>query len=120
MQRDMTVIYNDTCPICSREVAAYKRRTPDAVRYVGLDPDRLAQLGLTPDAAARRFHVVRDGTLLSGVPAFAALWDTMPRLRWLARLVRLPGIRGVTAWGYDRVAAPLLYALHRRRQARAD
>jgi predicted DCC family thiol-disulfide oxidoreductase YuxK len=53
-----------------------------------------------------------------GVDAFAALWSVLPGWRWLARLVRLPGIGWVAALAYDRIAAPLLYRAHLRRQAR--
>ncbi|MFZ7091796.1 thiol-disulfide oxidoreductase DCC family protein [Primorskyibacter sp. 2E233] len=115
----MTVIYNDTCPICSREVNSYaraaERRGRDIV-FAGLSECDLAHFGLTEDMAARRFHVVKHGELVSGIPAFALLWDDLPHLRWLAQLVRLPGIRTAIAALYDHVAAPALYALHRRRQ----
>ena len=121
MKENLTVIYNDTCPICAREVGAYRTATDRRglnVAYAGLSQCDLAQFGLTPDAAARRFHVMQDGVLQSGIPAFALLWETMPRLRWLARLVRLPGLRTLAAWVYDWVLAPPLYALHKRRLAR--
>lgn len=115
------VIYNSDCPICSREVAGYRRYSTAQglpIRYSGLDQADLARWGLSKDAAARRFHVVQDGRLISGLPAFAALWAAMPRFRWLAWLVTRPGIGPVARWGYDQIAAPLLYAMHRRRQAR--
>lgn len=115
----MTVIYNDTCPICAREVAAYKRytRANDLdIDYIGLEPEALAEHGLTKAQAARRFHVLHGGQLVSGVPAFALLWERMPHMRWLARLVRLPVIKPLAALIYDYAAAPLLFAMHRRRE----
>lgn len=117
----LRVIYNDTCPICAREVGAYRRAAQAAgapVAFDGLDTADLAAHGLTRDTAARRFHVVRGGRLLSGVDAFAALWAELPRWRWLSRVVALPGIRQMAGLAYDHAAAPLLYALHRRREAR--
>ncbi|MFZ5964192.1 thiol-disulfide oxidoreductase DCC family protein [Thalassococcus sp. BH17M4-6] len=116
---DLTVVYNDTCPICAREVAGYKRRTRAQgldVTYLGLDEAEMVEAGLDRADAARRFHVIRDGELISGMPAFAVLWDRIPGLRWLARLVRLPVIAPLSAALYDHVAAPLLFALHRRRE----
>jgi predicted DCC family thiol-disulfide oxidoreductase YuxK len=83
-----------------------------------MDRADLAALGLTPEDAARRLHVVRDGELLAGLPAFVALWEEMPRFRWLARVVSLPLVRPVASAVYERVLAPALYALHRRRVAR--
>ncbi|WP_305967946.1 MULTISPECIES: thiol-disulfide oxidoreductase DCC family protein [unclassified Mameliella] len=118
-----TVIYNDSCPICSREVAGYRRMAErDGVElgFAGLSEGAHADHGLTRDQAARRFHVVKDGTLYSGLPAFAVLWAEMPRLRWLARLVRLPGLSHILGAAYDHLVAPALYALHRRRQRRAE
>ena len=121
MSDTTTVIYNGACPICSREVAGYRRLAEDAgapLAFADLTATDLAAHGLTPDAAARRFHVVADGRLLSGVDAFAALWREIPRLRWLARLVEAPMVRPIARLAYDRAAAPALYALHRRRERR--
>jgi predicted DCC family thiol-disulfide oxidoreductase YuxK len=117
----MSVIYNETCPICSREVGQYARAARDAgaaIEFLGLAEADLCQHGLDRDSAARAFHVVRDGRLMSGVDAFVALWAELPRWRWLSRIVSLPVIRPVAGVLYDNIAAPALYALHRRREAR--
>ena len=122
MTQETTVIYNGSCPICSREVEAYRRdaeRHGAPLRFEDLSVADLARHGLDADTAARRFHVVKDGRLLSGVDAFAVVWETLPRWRWLAGLVRSPVVRPAARLGYDHAAAPLLYALHRRRQRRA-
>lgn len=122
MTDKMTVIYNDSCPICSREVASYRRMTEQGgldVAYAGLSEDTYARFGLTADEAARRFHVLKGGRMLSGVPAFAALWNEVPRLRWLSRVVRVWGVRWVARQAYDRLLAPTLYGMHKRRLRRA-
>lgn len=116
------VIYNGSCPICAREIAGYRRysrRRDLRIRYTALQTADLARHGLNAEQAARRLHVVRDGEILAGLPAFLALWSEMPRFRWLSRILRLPGLRQAAEIGYERLAAPLLYALHRRRVARA-
>lgn len=118
----LTVIYNDTCPICSREVDAYQRasaRCGADIAYAGLSDGAYKAFGLSEDQAARRFHVVKGGELISGIPAFALLWDDLPRMAWLARIVRLPVLRGLLGAVYDHVLAPILYALHKRRQRSA-
>ena len=119
MSKELTVVYNDTCPICAREVAAY-RRTTEAngidVDYAGLSRTDLARFGLSPDEAAKRFHVMRDGVIVSGVDAFALLWDEMPKMRWLARLVRLPIVAPIARRVYDQILAPVLFAFHKRRE----
>ncbi|SNT18892.1 thiol-disulfide oxidoreductase DCC family protein [Antarctobacter heliothermus] len=123
MQEKTTVIYNDTCPICSREVDSYRRMTARDgldIAYCRLSDGAQAAHGLTRDAAARRFHVIRDGKMLDGMPAFAALWEEMPRLRWLAWLVRRPVLRQITEGLYDHAMAPMLYRMHLRRQRRQE
>ncbi len=125
MTESCTVLYNGSCPICSREVGIYRTeaaRTDAGVAFRDVTaPDTvadLASLGLTPDAATRRFHVLKGGQMIDGVDAFVALWAVLPRWRWVARIVGSRPIRPVVAMVYDRAAAPLLFALHRRRQRR--
>jgi len=123
MSRGMetTVIYNADCPICSREVDGYRRYAEARalpLHFQDMGRADLAAWGLTPEDAARRLHVVQQGRLLAGVDAFVALWAEMPRFRWLARLVALPGLRQAAELLYERALAPLLYAMHRRRVAR--
>jgi predicted DCC family thiol-disulfide oxidoreductase YuxK len=126
MSSDCTVLYNGSCPICSREIAAYRRaadRDAPHLTFRDVTSDAttgdLDALGLSRDAAARRFHVVADGRVLAGLDAFLVLWAALPGWRWLARVLGRPPLRPVAAAAYERVAAPLLYALHRRRTARA-
>lgn len=122
MSNETTVIFNNTCPICSREIAIYRDLATAndlPIGFVGLGEGDLAQFGLTPDAAARRLYLVQNGQLISGVDAFIVLWRALPGFGWLARVVSLPGIRHTGYVVYDHVLAPLLYALHRRRERRA-
>ena len=119
MTDDTRVHYNETCPVCRFEIDAYAKR----VRADGLpvrfeDLSRCADWGLTPDQAAQRLHVIQNGTLLTGMPAFRALWSAMPRWRWAARITDLPLIRPASAWAYDHILAPALYHAHLRRQKR--
>lgn len=119
MEAKTRVLYNETCPICRFEVEGYQRRTDAAglaIAYEGLAHAK--DWGLAPDQAARRFHVMHQGQLLSGLPAFRALWQQIPHLRWLARLSALPVIAPLAAVTYDRILAPMLYRAHLRRVAR--
>lgn len=116
---DTRILYNDTCPLCRFEIDHY--RAAAARDGAPLRFDRLqdaASWGLTEDQAARRLHVLQDGRLLSGLEAFRAIWSNLPRWRWLARLTGLPLIRPAVTVLYDRIAAPLLYRAHLRRQRR--
>lgn len=115
------ILYNGRCPICSAEVAHYRAQAERAdapLRFTDLHQTDTADWGLTPDQAMRRFHVRTEGQIISGFPAFLLLWRNLPRLRWLARLLDRPGLRHLAEFGYNRIAAPALYWMHRRRMAR--
>ena len=115
------VLYNDACPVCRAEIRHYARhaeREGLPIAFDDLGSDALAGWGVDADAAARRLHVLHDGRVSSGIPAFLVLWSRMPRYRWLARLVGAPVIRPLAVLVYDRVLAPALYRRHLRRIAR--
>ena len=121
MQEDTRVLYNADCPVCSFEINHYAKYAGEKalpIRFEDLNCGELKDWGVTQDAAARRLYVLRGGKLLSGIPAFLALWDEMPRYRWLARLVRVPGVHWLAVQLYDHVAAPLIYRSHLKRQRR--
>lgn len=115
------VLYNAECPVCSFEIGHYARYSQGRalpLRFDDLNTADLAHWGLDADQAARRLHVLKDGALLSGIPAFLALWAEMPRYRWLGRIVGLPGLRQAAVFAYDRVLAPVIYRWHLARIAR--
>ena len=113
------ILYNDTCPICSFEIDAYRTRAIREELPLLFDTlDQAAQWGISADLAARRLHVIHQGQLLSGVPAFIALWSELPHLRWLGRVMSWPAINGAACLIYDRVLAPVLYRAHLRRQSK--
>jgi len=116
---DTRILYNDTCPLCRFEIGHYRAaatRDGAPLRFDRLD--EAASWGLTEDAAARRLHVLMDGHLLSGLEAFRAIWASLPRWRWLARVTGWPLVRPVVGFLYDRIAAPMLYRAHLRRRKR--
>ncbi|MEL6549996.1 MAG: DUF393 domain-containing protein [Pseudomonadota bacterium] len=115
------VLFNDQCPVCSFEInhyAEYARKAGLPIQFDDLNGPARAAWGIDEDTAARRLYVEHDGALLSGIPAFIVLWNEMPRYRWLARLVALPGIKQVASFAYDYVLAPVIYRWHLRRKAR--
>lgn len=115
------ILYNGRCPICSAEIAQYRKQAERAeapVAFTDLHDAPLSQWGLTPEQATRRFHARKDGQIISGFAAFLILWYELPRMRWLARVLALPGLQQIAEFGYNYVAAPLLYWMHKRREAR--
>lgn len=115
----LVLYYDGLCPLCSREIAHYRRRAaglPIAfVDITGPGFDAVAQ-GLAPDRIHRVMHVRLDGTLYTGVEAFVAIWRVIPGFGWLARLVRLPLVYPVARVSY-RLFAAVRPHLPRRRSA---
>ena len=113
------VLYNAECPVCSFEsdhYAAYAKRTGLPIRFDDLNAEDRARWGLDRETAAKRLHVRKGETLYVGIPAFIVLWQDMPRYRWLARLVGLPGVHWLACKAYDYILAPAIYAWDRHRQ----
>jgi predicted DCC family thiol-disulfide oxidoreductase YuxK len=90
--RNLTVYYDGSCPLCTREIGLYKRLGETAaVDFVDISQttEALVAPGLTRDDAMKRFHVMRpDGRLSSGGPAFAHLWAALPRLAAIGRVLQ--------------------------------
>jgi predicted DCC family thiol-disulfide oxidoreductase YuxK len=119
----LVVCYNGSCPVCRTEIEHYRQLDSgnDTLAFLDVtaDPAAAARHALVGDTPLRRLHAVAaDGRLLAGLDAFIAIWERLPRYRWLARLVQRSGVRPAAGWAYERIAAPLLFALHRRRSAR--
>jgi predicted DCC family thiol-disulfide oxidoreductase YuxK len=114
---DLVTYYNGSCPVCRFEIDHYRDKEIAGLgwRDISRDDAALAELGISRDDAKRRLHVMLpDGTVRSGVDAFAEIWRRMPGFNWLSRLVSAPVIRPVAGWIYDRILAPVLFAWNRR------
>jgi predicted DCC family thiol-disulfide oxidoreductase YuxK len=119
MSDETRVLYNETCPVCRFEIDSYRRSAAAQGLPIRFDTlDTAEDWGLTQDQAARQLHVWQNGRVLSGLDAFRALWSALPRWRWLSRGTGWPLIHPLSAWAYSRIAAPLLYRAHLRRQRR--
>ena len=91
-----TMYYDGGCPICMRGVRHW-RRLDWARRIEWVDlmerPDALAAEGISFATAMDVLHVRRrDGRLMVGVPAFAALWSELPGYRFLSMMLSPPWI----------------------------
>lgn len=96
----LTVFYDGACPLCTREIAFYRRRR-GANRIVWIDvsespetnpelPNAEIRHGLCRRAALERFHVRHaDGRVITGGRAFAELWVALPGLAFPGRLFRV-------------------------------
>lgn len=89
----LTVYFDGACPVCSREMAVY-RRQPGAEQCVWIDasacPEAALGAGLSRESALARFHVRRaDGVLVDGMRGFTVLWRALPRFAWVGRVASI-------------------------------
>jgi predicted DCC family thiol-disulfide oxidoreductase YuxK len=88
----ITVFFDGHCPLCRREVAAYRRLAPDAaVRWhdIARDAPVPARDGFDLDAALNLLHVRdTDGSLQIGLAAHLCLWQRLPGWRHLVAPLR--------------------------------
>ena len=82
------VFYDGSCPLCSREIAHYRRlRGAESLQWVDIAraEDLQAVYGLGRGTAMARFHVLDTaGKWQTGAWGFAELWSHLPAYRWLA------------------------------------
>lgn len=86
----LTIYFDGGCPVCTREIALLRRQAgAETCEWIDAATCPEAELGpgLNRPIALARFHVrAADGSLVSGIRAFALLWQTLPSIRWLGRL----------------------------------
>ena len=112
------VLFNENCPICNAEICHYRKYAEE--KGIELYFDKLGETDLSPygickSQGAKRLHVISDGQVIHGLPAFQKLWAEMPRYRFLATVTSFPIAKEISALIYDKILAPLLYRSHLRR-----
>lgn len=105
MNSRRTVFYDGLCQLCSREIELFQKRVTDgSLKFIDIsDPSFDAKsFGIDPVRVHREMHVRNDetGEMMIGVSALTAMWECVPGLRWLAKLVRLPVIWQLSKLGY--------------------
>jgi len=101
---DCVVYFDGACPLCRREIAHYRSKEgSSAIEWVDAASCDTGALGgdLDRDAALAQLHArSSDGSLVSGVAAFAMIWSRLPAYRWLAPLVSRRPVLTVLEAGY--------------------
>jgi predicted DCC family thiol-disulfide oxidoreductase YuxK len=85
----LTVYFDGECPVCSREIAMYRRQAgASAIAWIDVTTCLAATLGtdLSRKSAMARLHVrSADGKLKSGALAFSTSWRSLPRFAFVGR-----------------------------------
>ena len=121
-RQDVTLFYDGLCPLCSREVAHYRKHAPaEGLAFVDIaDPTfDAASHGLDPLAIHHVMHVKVGDNILTGVDAFLAVWELLPPYRWIVRLARVSVVRWFMKLSYFAYARVRPW-LPRRKQACAS
>jgi predicted DCC family thiol-disulfide oxidoreductase YuxK len=103
----VTVWYDGACPLCTREIALFRRLDgAGRIAFVDVaDPDAAPSCPLDRGSLLARFHAQERGRpIVSGAAAFAALWRATPVLAWLGHLARLPPV----LWALERLYVAFL------------
>lgn len=92
MHQPITVFYDGQCPICSREVALYRRLAgPDQIAWRNLtgSQDVLSDQPFTATEALELLHVRdTDGSIRVGLDAHLLMWQRLPLLNILTAVLR--------------------------------
>lgn len=103
-QATACVWFDGACPLCRREVEAYRHAEGGAALHwidASACPAPLLPPGVAREAALARLHVQEaDGRVLSGAAAFVAIWQRLPALRWGVRAAQWPGVLPVLELAY--------------------
>ncbi|MCX7151796.1 MAG: DUF393 domain-containing protein [Proteobacteria bacterium] len=118
----LTVFFDGACPLCEREIRAYRRwRGAEGTRWIDASRSTATEIspGLLREDALRRFHVMHaDGSYASGGRAFADLWATLPGLAWIGRQFQRRPLAALLEGAY-RLFLPVRPWLQRRLKPRA-
>jgi len=87
--------YDGACPLCIREIALMRRLDRrGAIDFLDIAPTD-AVCPLDRQLMLARFHASKDGIMLSGAAAFAAMWRAIPLLKPLGLIARNAFILGL-------------------------
>ena len=115
----VTLYYDGLCPLCSREIAHYRKKAVgETLHFIDITDPKFdaAEHGLDPKRGHRIMHVKVGDDLRVGLDAFIAVWDAIPSYRWLAKVARMPGLHALLTLGYHffAVVRPWLPRLKRQ------
>lgn len=91
-QNRPVVFFDGGCPLCSKEIAFYQKRSgAKNLEWIDISsqPEQLIHYGISYESAMKRFHVLdHAGSWQTGAWGFVELWSHFDGYRWLSRLLR--------------------------------
>ena len=104
------VLFNDSCSVCSKEIAHYKS-LKNNIKWIDINDLEISMRlsGKSHRELIRRLHVIKDDEIYSGVKAFIIMWRNIPKYRWIGNFVALPVIYHFGVIFYEIIAFFLFY-----------
>ncbi|MDY7116040.1 DUF393 domain-containing protein [Halomonas sp. SSL-5] len=103
----LKVYYDGICPGCRKDRVRYERwagEAGDRVAWCDVTEHQamLREKGVDPQAALLSLHVEEEGgCIVEGIDAYILLMRRVPRLKPLASLIGLPGLKPLLRRLYD-------------------
>ena len=104
------VYFNNSCSICKFEIDHYKKIAKN-IDWVDISTNNKAkkETKMSAKNLLRRLHVKKKDKIYQGVDAFIELWSEIPRLHFLAFLLKKPIIYQLSWCLYELFALFLFY-----------
>ncbi len=120
----LTVYYDELCVICSAEINHYRKQSgSDQITFIDITSDSFSASneGIDPYLAHLIMHAKKsDGTLLTKMDAFVAIWSLLPKYLWLYKLSQIRLIRFLMDIGYMIFATVRPYLPRKNKDACKD
>jgi predicted DCC family thiol-disulfide oxidoreductase YuxK len=104
MKNPVSIFYDGKCKVCSLEMDHYKKlNRPEVFQFIDISSSNFKadSYGLDSNQVQKEMHVLdRNGQLKVGVDAFIAIWNELPRYRWLTGVVNQKWVRPFADLGY--------------------
>jgi predicted DCC family thiol-disulfide oxidoreductase YuxK len=101
----LTVYYDGLCLLCSTEIDHYKKQSgSEKINFVDITSAHFDAVkeNLDPYAVHKILHSRKNsGQLLVKLDAFRAIWEILPKYKWLYRLSEKKVIRKLMDLGYS-------------------
>ena len=102
----MKVYFNNSCKVCKAEIDLYKKEKIQEIDWIDITNNKLANKETSKNSKEllRRLHVKDGEKVLQGAEAFLAVWQRIPKYKFLYNFFKLPIIFNLFSLLYEIVA----------------
>ncbi|MRI33983.1 DUF393 domain-containing protein [Endozoicomonas sp. OPT23] len=101
----ITVYYDGLCPLCTREVAKWRKAAFDCeMEWLDItdNDELLISHGIDPDKALLELHTrTSDGVIRTSIESYSLMLKHLPRWKVFGWVMGLYGVRHFLKWVYD-------------------